>query len=55
VLALFQSALNGAKTNQGQGAGRATDDGIKLVQTLGQFGQAQDFGAESTGQFFSAL
>ncbi len=34
-----QSTFNGAKSNQGQGAGSATDHNVKLVQALGQICQ----------------
>jgi len=55
VLALLEGALHRAQADDGQGAGSAADDGVKLVQALWQVAQAHDFRAKAAGQFFATL
>ncbi|OIQ69403.1 hypothetical protein GALL_489990 [mine drainage metagenome] len=53
VPAPLDGALHRTQANQRQGAGGATDHGIKLMQTIGKIGQAHHFGTKFSGQLFA--
>jgi hypothetical protein len=50
ALALLER-LHGTQADDGQGGGGAADDGVELVQMLGQVGQAHGAGAELGASF----
>ncbi len=55
MAALLQGAFHSTQADDGQAAGRAADDGVKLVQALGQVGQAHHLAAKAGGKLFAAL
>jgi len=55
VPALLECPLDGTQANNGQRAGRAADDGVKLVQAVGQIPQTHHLTAKAPGQLLPAL
>ena len=55
VLAFFKRPIYSTQSDDGQGAGRTTDDSIEFVEALREFAQVHHFAAKTAGKFFPAF